>query len=190
MQTAFIIDSTYLKTQYPGYIESNIDDNSLESFILISQDVNLQELIGYTMYNFIITNLISNPTGASMSTQYQFLLTQYIRPVVSLWTIYNAYPTLLFKATNKAIVTKFSDESREVGIRELEYLRNQVRNNAQFYESRVREYILNNTTFFNEYWSTNGVNRIRPASQVYAGNLYLGPSIYRCIDNTAINLKW
>jgi hypothetical protein len=173
LNKAFIVDSNYIKTNYPGYVEANIDNNAIESFILIAQDINLQSNIGYTMYDYIITNLIQDPTGGSLSTYYQYILINYIQQSVALWSIYNMLPTILYRATNKALVTKHSDESNATGLRELEYIRDQVRNNAQFYDSRIREYITNNVNFFQEYFSTSGVNRIRPKSNVYYGGLYL-----------------
>ena len=139
LQKAFIVDSNYLKTQYSGYVDSNVDNNSLESFIILAQDTNLQSLIGYTMYNFIITGLMTNPTGSSFSSFYQYILVNTIQPSVALWAIYQSYPSLLYKATNKALVTKHSEDSNAVGIREMEYMRNQIKNNAEFYDSRTLE---------------------------------------------------
>ena len=198
LNRAFIVDSNYLKVTYPGYVEANIDDNALESFILIAQDVNLQSLLGFTMYNFIIQGLISDPSGNSFSQQYQYLLINGIQQSVSLWAMYNAYPTLLYKATNKAVVAKKSDESNTVGIRELEYLRDQLRNNAEFYDSRIREYITNNVNDFSEYYYTQGVNRIRPKSNMYYGGLFLrqvgrGNNFNAnggCCNDPGIKLNW
>lgn len=197
---AYLIDSNYLKTNYPGYVESNIDDNSLQSFILMAQDINLQSTIGYTMYNYIITTFQADPTGNSFTTQYQYILVNYIYKSVALWSIFNAYPTLLYKPTNKAIVQKHSTDSNAVGMKELEYLRTQIRNNAEFYDSRTIEYIKNNVNFFQEYFSTSGVNRIRPKSSVYYGGIYIGPSGNRipnsgpnngaCCNDYPINLNW
>jgi hypothetical protein len=189
-QRAFIIDSNYLKVNYNGYIDNNIDDNSIESFILLAQDVNLQSVLGYNMYNYIISTLISDPTGNSFSSYYQYILINYIRPSVALWSIFQMYPSLLYKATNKALVTKHSDDSIATGIREMEYMRNQIRNNAEFYDSRIQEYITNNTNFFTEYYTTSGVNRIKPKSQVYFGGLYLNNSYKNCRIDKGIDLGW
>ena len=193
LQQAFFIDPNYLKTNYPGYVESNVDDNSLASFILIAQDINLQSVIGYTMYQYIISQLIIDPTGSTLSNQYKYLLVNCIYKSIALWSIFNAYPTLLYKPTNKAIVTKHSDDSIAVGIRELEYLRDQIRNNAEFYDARIIEYIKNYTNDFPEYFTTSGTNRIRPKSQIYFGGLYLNRPLstsYRCQDYPGIKLNW
>lgn len=193
LRQAFIIDSNYIKTQYPGYCDSSVDSNSLESFILMAQDISIQSLIGYTMLFHIIDNLIIDPSGSTLSTQYQYILVNYIQKSTALWAIYQAYPSLLYKATNKAVVTKHSEDSVAVGIREMEYMRSQIRNNAEFYDSRTLEYIKNNSNYFIEYYTTSGVNRVRPKSTVYFGGLYLGNNGRlgnKGCDGPSQNLNW
>ena len=190
-QKAYIVDSAYIKKTFAGLVDSNVDNNSLESFILISQDIQLQSLTGYTMYNFIISALMVDPSGSTLSTQYQYILVNYIQPAVGMWAIYHAYPSLLYKMTNKALVTKHSEESQAVGIREMEYMRNQIKNNAEFYDSRIVEYIKNNVNDFMEYYTTSGTNRIRAKSNVYFGGLYLGGTgrlSSRCCDGPSRQL--
>jgi len=187
MAKAFVVDSDYIKTNYPGYVEANIDNNSIESFILIAQDIQLQSVIGYNMYNYIINKLVLNPNGSTLSNKYYDILVNQIQPSVALWAIYHMSPTLTYKFTNKSLVTKHSDESNAVGIRELEYIRNQVRSSAEFYDARIVEFIKNNTTDFPEYWTTSGVDRIVPKSDVYFGGLYLEPRGRYCFRNS-INL--
>lgn len=173
LKQAYLIDSTYLKENYPAYVESNIDDNSLNQFILLSQTINIQSNIGYDMYIHIIDQMIIDGSGSTLSDEYQFILINYIYPALALWSIFNAFPSILYKATNKAIVTKHSDESREVGMKELEYLRSQIRNNAEYMDARTIEYIKNNINSFPEYFTTTGVNRIKPKSNNYFGGIYL-----------------
>lgn len=180
MNTSYIIKADYLKKYYPGYVESNIDDNSLNSFILISQDVNIQSILGYNMYRYIIDALVSFPTGSSLSAKYLELLTDFVRPSLALWSIYNAYPNLLYKATNKSVVTKSSDDSNVISIKELEYIRTGIRNNAEFYDSRIKEFIMNNTTDFMEYFTTSGINRVKSKSNTYSGGIYLKPRRRNC----------
>jgi hypothetical protein len=173
MPNAYIVDSTYIKTNYPVYIDNNVDDNLLNSAILIAQNVLLQELIGYTMYNFIISGLISDPTGAGFSTQYLYIIENYIQPAVALMSLYNAFPTIWVRITNKSIVTKKGDDSESVNLATFNMIRNEIKNNYQFFSTRVIEYITNYPGDFNEYYITNGVNRIFPKMSAYANGIYL-----------------
>ena len=174
---AYLIDSSYIKTNYSMYIDSNIDDNLLNNAILFAQNVNLQEALGYTMYYFIVNKLISDPTGAGLSTQYLYLLENYIQPYIALYAVYNAYPNLWVKATNKSIVMKKGDDSESININVFNMIRGEIKNNAMFYQSRIIEYISNYPGDFQEYYTTNGVNRIYPSNSAYKAGVYMTPAI-------------
>lgn len=176
---AFLIDANYIKTQYAGYIESNVDDYSIQSYILIAQDVNLQSLIGGYMFRYIMDGIINQQSGGGFvfSDYYQHILVNYIQPGLALWALYQMYPTLLYKGTNKALITRHSDDSSAVGIREMEYIRGQLKNNAEFYDARAIQYITNNVDQFPQYFSSKEINSIKPKSNVYQGGLYLKKNI-------------
>ncbi len=97
----------------------------------------------------------------------------FIQPALGLWSIYEATPALNFKLTNKAVSQKSSQYSQPSSRSDVEYLRQQISNNAQFYDQRIREYITNNPTFFPEYFQISGVNRIKAKKNNYFGGLYL-----------------
>jgi len=170
---AYIVDSSYIKTNYPQYIDENVDDNLLNASIMIAQDVKLQELIGYTMYQFIMSNLITDPTGGGFSNQYLYILENYIQQSLSLWSLYEAFPTIWVRITNKSIVTKKGDDSESVNLQTFSLLRGEIKNNAMFFATRIIEYITNYPGDFQEYYTTNGVNRIYPKMSAYSIGIYL-----------------
>jgi len=172
---AYIVDSSYIKTNYPQYIDENVDDNLLNASIMIAQDVKLQELIGYTMYQYIMSSLITDPTGGGFSNQYLYILENYIQQALSLWSLYEAFPTIWVRITNKSIVTKKGDDSESVNLATFKMIRDEIKNNAMFYDTRIIEYITNYPGDFNEYYTTNGVNRIFPKMSAYANGVYLKP---------------
>lgn len=174
LNAAFFIDVPYIKTWYAMYVDENLDDNTLATAILIAQDQNLQSCIGYDLYNVYIQALIIDKTGATtLNTQQLFLLNNYIQKSVGLWAIWQALPTINWRITNKAVSTKTSDYSQPSGIKEVEYLRDGLRNNAQFMDERIREYITNNPTYFPQYWTQTGINRIPAKANNYFGGIYL-----------------
>jgi len=175
MINAYIVDPSYIKTNYALYVDENIDDNLLNSAILLAQNNNLQSIIGYTMFRFIIDKLISDPTGNSFSNQYLYIIENYIQPSVGLWALYQALPTIWIRITNKSVVNKKGDDSEPVNMKAFSLLRDEIRNNAMFYDSRIVEYITNNTNDFNEYYTTDGVNRIFPKNSAYSNGVYLKP---------------
>jgi hypothetical protein len=167
----YFITVDYIKRYYSGYLDQNIDANALDSFILLAQNVRTQSVLGYDLYTRYINDI--NTTGSPVGAQYIYLMNNYIQPATALWSIYEALPSLGFKVTNKAVSQKSSDYGQPSSKSDIEYIRQQVSNNAQFFDSRIREYITNNPSDFREYYITSGVNRIRAKRNMYFAGLWL-----------------
>lgn len=176
LQNVYFIDVDYIKKYFSGYLDQNIDADALNSFILIAQSVRTQSILGYDLYTKFINDILAN--GSPQGAQYVYLMNNYIQPAVALWTIYEALPSLGFKVTNKAVSQKSSQYSQPSARADIEYIRQQVSNNAQFYDSRIREYITNYPSDFPEYFTVTGVNRIRNKQMAYFGGLYLPDRMY------------
>ena len=174
--TVYFITVDYLKKYYSGYLDQNIDDDALNSFILIAQNVRIQSVLGYNLYTRFIDDIqnFGSPQGA----QYLFLMNNYIQAATALYAIYEAAPSLGFKITNKAVSQKSSEYGAPSSRGDIEYIRNQILNNAEFYSQRIREYITNNVTDFPEYFRVSGVNRIRAKRNNYFAGLFLPDNFY------------
>ena len=169
----YFITVDYIKKYYSGYIDPNIDANSFNSFILMAQGIRTQSVLGYDLYTLYINAINADPTLATLGTQYVYLLNNYIQPAVALWTIYEALPVLDTRITNKGVVNKESDYSHTADLKRLDRLLNQLSNNAQFYDTRTREYITNYPSEFPEYFTVTGVNRVRAKQDPYFAGLWL-----------------
>ena len=119
-----------------------------------------------------------NTYGSPQGAQYLFLMNNYIQPAVALWSIYEAAPSLGFKITNKAISQKSSEYGQPSSRQDIEYIRQQISNNAQFYSQRIREYITNYPNDFPEYYQITGVNRIKAKRNNYFAGLFLPDTMY------------
>jgi hypothetical protein len=172
----YFITTSYIKKYYSGYLDQNIDDDALNTFILVAQNVRIQSVLGYNLYQKFIDDI--NTYEAPQGAQYLFLMNNYIQPAVALWSIYEAAPNLGFKITNKAVSQKSSEYGQPSSRQDIEYIRQQISNNAQFYSQRIREYITNNPTDFPEYYQITGVNRIRAKRNNYFAGLFLPDTTY------------
>ena len=54
----------------------------------------------------------------------------------------------------------------------LRYIRENQRNTAEFYNQRIREYIINNLNSFPEYSQSFGIDVIRPKRTTYFNGIY------------------
>jgi hypothetical protein len=171
---AFFVDSTYILKYYVGYLDPNIDPNSMDTFILLAQAEETQQLLGYTMYTFYVNAIqdyIQNATP--IPADYKYLLDNYIVDSVALHAIYYSLNSLHYRATNKAVVIKNSQYSQAAPPSGLNALKNDVLQRAQFADQRVREYIMNYPYNFPLYYQTTGVARLYPKTNTYFGGLYL-----------------
>lgn len=168
---AYIITENNLKKYYAGYIDPNIDANLLMTFILEAQNVNLQDAIGYNMWNFVITNLA---TGVTMSNQYNYLIENFLQPSVAYWSIWNALPFLHSRITNKSVVVKNSDYSQPVQDNTIDKLLQTIENKARKADKAIYEYISNYPSDFQEYYQISGANHQAPSAPYEVG-LYLAP---------------
>lgn len=200
---AFFVTPQYIYENYNLYLDDNIDDNSINSAIILAQDKFTQSTLGFTLYRKYI-NMVANQynNGVPLPEHYSTLFENWIQKEVALWALWIAYPSLHIKATNKSVVTKHSDNSNAVTLKEVDYMRGDIMSSAMFYDSRIREEILNYPQNFPEYFTIIGVDRIVPKSLVYRGSIYLNPALKKGTgygnkgcpgcpnDGIGINLNW
>ena len=141
-------------------INGNLDSEILEPYILMSQNVHIEALLGSKLYNDIVNEI---PT---LSVKNATLMNDYIHPALLQWSLYEALPFINYKLTNKAISTKSSDNSDAVALDELHYLRTSVRDVAEYLSERVTQYLKANTDIYPLYL-TNGCYDIKPNKNNY-----------------------
>jgi len=155
-------------------IDENVDADLLTPYIDQSQDINIQQVIGNSLYVKLKNDI--NTTGTSTG-YYLTLLKDYIQPAQAQWTLYYAMPFINFRITNKAISQKNSENSTVSTMEDVKWLRDQVRDTAEYLTRRVTEYIMTNTGQFPEYFTTTGPYQIKPKKDNYFGGVYLGKSM-------------
>ncbi len=133
-------------------IDENMESDDLVTFITQAQDLKIQEILGTYFYN----NLKDSIADASLTDDERTLLNDYIAPVIAHYAYYYAIPSLSYKTKNKAILYPTSEESESIGLDSIKYLRQTVRDTAEFYESRLRDYLCDYSDLFPEYVSTDG----------------------------------
>ena len=159
----------FLNTEYIfkyTIVDDNVDANLITKFIWKAQDLNIQSTLGENLYRKLI-NDCPNFTG-----QYLTLITDLVQPALAEWTVYHLMPFINFRLTNKAVSQKNSDNSNPSSLDDLKWLRDQVRNNAEFYSERIRYYIKNNQSAFPEYFTKDNVFEIRPNRTNYFSGVH------------------
>lgn len=137
-------------------IHENVEPDELVNFIVQAQDLKIQDILGTKFYN----NLKDSIADASLTDDERTLLNDYIAPTIAHYAYYYALPSLNYKTKNKAVLTPTSEESIATGLDELKYLRQSVRDTAEFYEQRLRDYLCDFSSLFPDYinYGTDGMS--------------------------------
>ena len=152
-------------------INGNVDVELLRPYMKVAQDVHIHPKLGTDLYN----KLQSDITGSSLSGNYETLVEDYIQDALVHWTLYESIPFLGYKIMNQNIVRKTSETSENADLSELNYLREVVRNTAEWYTERLIDYLKNNTSLFTEYSSNSGAD-LSPTTQNYFSGMNLDKS--------------
>lgn len=165
---ANLITSEYLKKK--NIIDDNVDVRLLTTFITTAQDKYIQNRLGENLYNKIM-NDVSNET---ITGDYEILLYNFIMPCLMWYSIYEALPFINFKLTNKSVVQKNGDNLNVAETNDIDILRQQARNNGEFYGQRLKVELCNNHTKYPELDQTTQDNGIKPDKDIeYFGGIYI-----------------
>jgi len=166
-QSAFIT-TKYIKdnTAALGYI----NDDELRTFIKPAQDIYIQRVLGTTLYEALQNNILNG----SLTQDQINLLRQYIQPALQYWVIYEYILWSNYKLTNKAISKQNSDNSNPSDLREVNYLKDNVRNWAEWYNQRITDYLKDNPNEFPEYLAGGtGFSNKFPKGDNYYWGMYI-----------------
>lgn len=167
MSKVKFISTTFLKENTT--IESNVDDNKLVPYIYKVQDIHLQQILGSTFYDTLKNGVISGTTNADETK----LIKEYIQPMIAEWTVYEVMPFLSNKLTNKAVSQESSEFSSPSSLDEIKFLRNSVRDMAEFYSQRLSKYLCDNLTLFPTYQNPDSKENVSRNSRTYFNGIYI-----------------
>ena len=168
MARVLLLTTDKLKANTP--IQQNVDDSIIKPYIYKSQETHIQQYLGTDLYNKILSDVQSG----SISGNYKTLLDDYIQPALIEWSFYEVMPFISLKITNKTIGRGNADYLAEGDLTDLKYLRQTVRDVAEFYGERVIGYLRQYSNNFPEYSTNSGLDKIVPNSKSYFNGVYLG----------------
>jgi hypothetical protein len=150
-------------------IEDNVDDTKLVPFIKISQDTHIGQVLGATFYNRLKEGVALN----NLNSDETDLMKDYIQPCLAQFAYYEVYPFLNFKTTNKAISKESSEFSQPSELDEIKYMRNAIRDLAEFYLKRLSRFLCDFSDLFPEYQNPDPKDNLPKNSKAYFNGVYV-----------------
>lgn len=149
-QVLFISEAFLKQTTFVG---ENVQNNVLTSAITKAQTIKLQSVLGKALYTKIEDDIYN--AGGSISGltgNYLILFEEFIVPALTNWALYECIIPLTLKFTNKGISRAQDQYTEGVDLEWVKYIKNDIRNEAEWYNQRLTTYLCNNTGLFPEYY--------------------------------------
>ena len=156
---ALFITANELKKK--SIIQGNVDDDKLVQYIEVAQDTHVQNYLGTNLYNKIQALIIAfdadSATGMGDATNsaYNTLWRSYIKPMHIWYAQVSFLPFAMFQISNGGVYKHRSETGETITLEEMRSMLDNARANAEFYTTRLIDYLCDNETSFPEYITTS-----------------------------------
>lgn len=138
-------------------IDGNTDYDKIVQFVSVAQQIDIQNLLGTDLYNKISADIISGAGGgAGLTGNYLTLVNEFVQPTLIWFAQMNYIPFAAYSITNKGILKGSSETAQNVDKNEVDYLVSKAREYANYYSTRLVDYLCSNSSLFPEYSSNSG----------------------------------
>lgn len=166
-------------------ITSNVDVEFLLPYLKIAQRKYIETALGTDLYEALQSKI----SGGTLSGAYQTLVNDYVSDALCHFSFYEALPYMHYKVMNKAVMLKSSDNATPVSREELQDLRYNVLDTAEWFRKRIVDYLAHNNSSFPEY-NTNTNEDISPSKSAYTSAMNLDKrvqGVHRRVSNITLN---
>ena len=169
---AYVLFISEAKLKDSTAINLNVDPEILLPYVLQAQRIYIETKLGTTLYEKLESLITAGTIGNVGNEAYKTLVDEYIGDCLPSWAFHMCIPYLRFKTENGNIYSKTSETGTALSTEEAQHLREEVRNNAEYFTERMIKYITNNITLFPEYNTNSGAD-ISPDQNAYYNGMNL-----------------
>ena len=150
-------------------LNDNVEMSMITPLIKYVQDTVLQPILGTKLYRDIQKEVYEE----DISEKYKLLLDQYIEPVLTYGVVAEATITTAYKIFNLTFGQTSGDDIRPATLDEIKYIRQENRNRAQWYLSRLNDFLCEHGTHYPKF-NESEFPDIIPTFKPYRNNIYTG----------------
>ena len=169
---AYVLFISEAKLKDSTAINLNVDPEILLPYVLQAQRIYIETKLGTTLYEKLESLITAGTIGNVGNEAYKTLVDEYIGDCLPSWAFHMCIPYLRFKTENGNIYSKTSETGNALSTEEAQHLREEVRNNAEYFTERMIKYITNNISSFPEYNTNSGAD-ISPDQNAYYNGMNL-----------------
>ena len=172
MRNVFLISAQNIKQN--SVVNNNVDEMYILPAITFAQDEGLQPIIGTNLYNKLESLVADGSISATTNTDYKYLLDEYINPYLLNKVTADIQLPLAYKLRNQGVVQITGDNVYQTPIKETQYLIQHYNYKADFYASRMSDYLCTNSKKYPEYNKCNDCSEMPHNPHGYSTNIFLG----------------
>jgi hypothetical protein len=169
---AYVLFISEAKLKDSTAINLNVDPEILLPYVLQAQRIYIETKLGTTLYEKLESLITAGTIGNVGNEAYKTLVDEYIGDCLPSWAFHMCIPYLRFKTENGNIYSKTSETGTALSTEEAQHLREEVRNNAEYFTERMIKYITNNISLFPEYNTNSGAD-VNPDQNAYYNGMNL-----------------
>lgn len=170
MARVFLVSEATMKKN--SVVNNNVDGMYLLPAIEFAQDAGLQPIIGTKLYNKLM-DLVENGSITG-STDYKYLLDEYITPYLVNKVTADIQIPLSFKLRNQGVVQQTDSNTYVPSMKDIQYVIQNYENKANFYSNRLSDYLRANRSKYPEYCSVDSCADMPSNKDAYNTGIFLG----------------
>jgi hypothetical protein len=137
-------------------LDKNLLSANLKPAIILSQKIQVTQLVGDRLINKIYTDIQNN----TLSGDYKTLVDDYLTDMVVYWSVYYALTDLLSSIGNRGLQVESSETSASADISRYRELRSNFRNIAETFSERATDWLWKNSSLFPEFELCNSEGKV------------------------------
>lgn len=172
-------------------INKNVDMDVLKANVQICQDIDLQTIIGTKFYNHLCSQV--SATGNTFNADEKTLVDDYIQPYLLQQSYFRAMPNIMYRTMNNGITQGTMENATTVDVETFKYLRNVQKQTADFYMTRLQDYLLigRGQNKFPDYVTQSTIDGMIPdRAQKYMNGIALRHSTRKGYDMKQISKQF
>jgi len=131
-------------------ISATIETDLLEPYLELSEELYCVEILGEAL----TSELRNQITGNTITEVNQYLLTKYIKPLVSYGAWEQYVPFNAIKSTQIGEIRQTTDNSSSADLPEVTFKRQALKDKISYYQKRLRDYLDKNKNNYPLYRSS------------------------------------
>ena len=136
-------------------LQGAIDADALLPFMSTAQVKYIKNLIGTVLYDYLQAQIVAGTVG-NLSVAYQDLLDEHIKPTLIWYTCVEYIPFSSIQFKSNGAVKQASEQGTAPSKTEIDYLKQQAQQNADYYALRLQNYLISYSNQIPQYLESVG----------------------------------